>query len=92
MGGVKKGPLGPFFAMDVTRHDCQARYDRIKDILEKVHSSIADIEEDWLLGHSDIQNATEILHGLWNLQTRYVLEKVHMEDKYRKILTGIDDE
>lgn len=74
----------------VSVKDCQARYDRIKLLLEAICDEIAAIENDWLTS-----NASEMpgrLATLWDLKTRYSLEKIHMEAEFKNILKGIEND
>jgi len=76
--------------MTISRHDCQERYDRIKVLLDAICDEIASIEHDWLLS-----NASEMpgrLATLWDLKTRYSLEKIHMESEFKNILKGIEND
>lgn len=75
--------------MTVERKDCQARYNRIKQLLAAICDEIAAIEADYLKSNSS--QLPGALSTLWDLKTRYTIEKVHMEAEFRTILKGIDD-
>lgn len=77
--------------MNVNRKDCQDRYDRIKNIQERIYQAIADLEEAWCTDMISTEEAASKIGALWDLKTRYGIEKVTMEAEFKKILTGIEN-
>lgn len=76
--------------MDIKHTDCQARYDRIKNIQERIVQAIVELEEAWCNDEISTGVAIGKIGALWDLKTRYGLEQVNMEVQFKKILKGIE--